>query len=303
MLLRGMIATLVFMVFFSCEKNTKHDDFPSEMVKFVPSNRNPLFTGTGKDTWDKHIRERGYILHDEGIYKLWYTGYNGSDTSIKYLGYATSKDGFNWTRYPDNPVFNKKWTEDVQVIKNQGQYLMVAEGRNDVAHLLKSADGIHWQEQGNLQIFKSNGEKIAGPYGTPVLWHENDKWYLFYERNDMGVWLAKSISHDLLSWQNVQDDPVLSLGPDEYDQYQIALDQIVKYRGLYYGYYHASGVKDYSLWTSNVAVSRDLIHWQKYEKNPIVSGNYSSPILVYDGNQYRLYTMHPDVRVYFPVKK
>ena len=33
--------------------------FPPELVSFVPSDENPLFTGTGADTWDRMIRERG----------------------------------------------------------------------------------------------------------------------------------------------------------------------------------------------------------------------------------------------------
>jgi len=49
-----------------------------------------------------------------------------------------------------------------------------------------------------------------------------------------------------------------------------------------------------------VAVSTDLVRWKKYPKNPIVSGDKSSGSLVHDGERYRLYTTHPDVRVYFP---
>ncbi len=295
---------VVLIVFPSCEQNSHHQDIQSEMVVFKPSDQNPLFTGTGENTWDKNIRERGYILFDDGIYKMWYTGYNGGDRSVKYLGYATSKDGFEWNRYSNHPIYDGNWTEDVFVIKHAGKYIMAAEGMDDIAHLLISVDGIQWQELGNLQIFKTTGEKIdPGPYGTPTLYFENDIWYLFYERNDLGIWLAKSETADLITWKNIQDDPVIALGPDQYDQYQVALNQIVKYKGLYYAYYHSTGVPDYSVWTSNVAVSDDLIHWEKYQKNPIVKGNFSSNILVPDEHQSRLYTMHPDVRVYFPEVK
>jgi hypothetical protein len=55
-------------------------------------------------------------------------------------------------------------------------------------------------------------------------------------------------------------------------------------------------------WTSNVAMSKDLIHWTKYPGNPIVKGDFSSPITVFDGKQFRLYTMHPSVCLYFPAK-
>lgn len=278
--------------------------FPPELVNFIPIEQNPVFTGTGTDTWDKMIRERGYILREDGIYKMWYTGYSGINTATKYLGYATSEDGINWQRYSENPIFDEYWTEDVHVVKHEGNYFMVAEGINDIAHLLTSTDGIHWQRSGDLDIRKVNGERIdPGAYGTPTLWLEGDRWYLFYERGDLGIWLA--VSTDQKVWTNIQDEPVIEMGPGKYDAKGVAVNQIVKYKGRYFAYYHGTPDEDWTTWNSNVAVSDDLIHWTKYENNPIVdtdsfSGNYSSPILVYDGDKYRLYTMHESVRVYYP---
>ncbi len=70
---------------------------------------------------------------------------------------------------------------------------MFAEGKNDIAHQLSSADGRHWDELGPLDVRLRNGSPIpAGPYGTPTIWFENGTWYLFYERRDQGVWLATS---------------------------------------------------------------------------------------------------------------
>ena len=57
-----------------------------------------------------------------------------------------------------------------------------------------------------------------------------------------------------------------------------------------------------SVWTSNVAMSPDLVNWVKYPGNPIVEGDHSSPIMVHDGVKYRLYTMHDEVRLFNPAK-
>ncbi len=289
------------------ENTGKASLFPPELVDFVPYAQNPVFTGTGKDTWDKMIRERGYILKEGDSWKMWYTGYNYDRSKTMHLGYATSNDGIHWERYSENPIFDEYWTEDVFVVRHKGTYYMVAEGVDDVAHMLTSSDGIHWQRQGDLDIRKVNGEPIGpGAYGTPTLWIEDDIWYLFYEREDLGIWLATSADHKV--WTNVQDDPVIEIGPGAYDAKGVALNQIIKYHGRYYGYYHGTPDEDWASWNSNVAVSDDLIHWEKYDKNPIVetdsnTNNYSSPILVQDGGQYRLYTMHDKVRLYFPRKQ
>jgi hypothetical protein len=40
-------------------ENINKEEFPAEMVEFVSYQNNPVFKGTGKDTWDQHIRERG----------------------------------------------------------------------------------------------------------------------------------------------------------------------------------------------------------------------------------------------------
>ncbi len=284
-------------------EGTEEEKFATCMVQFKPFEANPVFEGTGKGTWDKQIRERGFILFEEGIYKMWYSGYKGVDSEPKYLGYATSKDGISWSRHSENPIFNEKWTEDMFVIKEDGTYFMYAEGENDVAHLLTSPDGISWQEQGDLVILNTNGEPIPPPYGTPVVWIENEKWYLFYERNDNGIWLATS--EDQINWRNVQDEAVINKGPGAYDEGAVAANQVVRYNDKYYIYYHGSSNPDWAdpnanaLWTSNVAVSTDLVHWEKYSRNPIVEGDHSSPILVFDGEKQRLYTMHDKVWLYF----
>jgi len=45
------------------------NQFAREMVDFIPYKTNPVFKGTGADTWDRQIRERGYIIFEKGLYK------------------------------------------------------------------------------------------------------------------------------------------------------------------------------------------------------------------------------------------
>jgi hypothetical protein len=274
--------------------------FPRELVDWVPYGKNPLFAGTGGETWDREIRERGFVLREGDTWKLWYTGYDSRKSETKSFGYATSKDGLAWTRYPKNPVFDGVWTEDVFVVEHGGVYQMFAEGVNDVAHRLTSPDGIHWAEQGRLDIRRRSGEPISpGPYGTPTVWIEGGTLYLFYERDDKGIWLATS--KDMGVWTNVQDEPVIALGPDAYDRQAVALDQVVRYEGRYYGVYHANGDAEWKgPWTTCLAASDDLVHWTKYAGNPVVRSDDSSGILVDDGRRLRLYTMHPAVKLWLP---
>lgn len=278
--------------------------FRPAVVAFTAYSDSSLFSGTDSSTWDKHIRERGFILYDEGVYKMWYTGYNPDSSTVKFLGYATSDDGISWERYPKNPIYREKWTEDIFVLKDQGIYYLFAEGDNDVAHLLTSPDGIHWEAQGDLTILTTAGDTIPAPYGTPTVFVKDGTWHLFYERIDSAIWVATSV--DKLLWHNVQDEPVLVPGPEDYDKGAVAANQVVEFDGRYYLYYHATSNPDWNkggspvYWNSNVAVSEDLINWQKYPNNPLVENNQSSPITVWDGQKPKLYTMHKNVHLYLP---
>ena len=276
--------------------------FPSELVNFIPYKHNPVFAGAAAGKWDEIIRERGYILKENDGYHMWYTGYQKDNHDTLFLGYASSADGIAWTRFQDNPVFTGNWTEDMMVVHTDSLYIMFAEGRGDTAHMLSSADKIHWKDHGSLTIQTKNGQPLSpGPYGTPTAWKEDSTWYLFYERNDSAIWLASSA--DLKVWRNVQDEPVLDKGPEPYDKYGVALNQVIKHNGKYYGYYHGTAFEDWHEWSTNVAVSTDLRSWKKYGSNPIMKENKSSGILVHDGSQYRLYTMHPAVCLHYPANR
>ncbi|MFO0909397.1 MAG: glycosylase [Isosphaeraceae bacterium] len=274
-------------------------DFPQELVSWEPAAPGAVFQGEGGAAWDRKIRERGFIRVVGKEWKLWYTGYNEERSPLKSLGLATSTDGLVWTRNPSNPIHAASWTEDVWVGEVNGGYVMFAEGANDVAHLMTSRDGIAWTDHGPLDVRRKDGTPIsAGPYGTPTGWYENGQWYLFYERGDLGVWLAKLDGAN--RWVNVQDTPVLELGPGPYDRGAVAMNQVIRRDGVYYAFYHAAAERPWKEWTSCIARSHDLIHWEKYAGNPIVRENCSSPILVERPEGDRLYTMHPSVRVFRP---
>ncbi|MBX9584328.1 MAG: hypothetical protein K2X87_28850 [Gemmataceae bacterium] len=278
-------------------------DFPRELVAFVQRGDGPVFEAAGPGHWDIKVRERGWVLREDGAYKLWYTGYDGTPTGRRMLGLATSPDGITWTRHPANPLVRDRWVEDVMVVKDGGRYLMFAEGENDRAQLLTSADGVSWEPLGRLDVRLTTGGPIPdGPFGTPTALRAGGRWHLFYERSDKGVWLATS--DDLTVWTNVRDEPVLVPGPGAYDRDMIAVNQVIEVGGRYYAYYHgcATAGPDARKWSTAVAVSDDLRRWEKYPGNPLlpVAENKSSGVIVRADDGLRLYTMHPAVYLHTP---
>ena len=176
--------TLMFLATMGCKdkktdavKNRPEEDFPAAMVKFLPYPQNPVFEGTNTGTWDDKIRERGYILFENGQYKMWYTGLNYTLSDQMYLGYATSVDGIQWDRQSEQPILPESWIEDVHVFTYEDTYHIVAEGVGDIAHLLTSPDGIDWKDQGDLIIQKVNGgidrqRAVRNTYSLGRKWQE-----------------------------------------------------------------------------------------------------------------------------------
>ncbi|AMV40446.1 glycosylase [Planctomyces sp. SH-PL62] len=272
---------------------------PWRFTSWRPVAGNPVFQGTGEGTWDRNIRERGFILPEGDGYTLWYTGFDSERSGGMALGRATSRDGKAWRRDPGNPVFAKSWVEDVCVVRADGTYQMFAEGRGDIIHRLSSPDGVHWTDHGSLDVRKVDGSPIGpGSFGTPTAWYEDGVWHLLYERRDDAIWLATS--RDFKVWTNVKDEPVLARGPEPFDRGAVAVNQVVRRDGFYYLFYHALAEAGGRDWTTNVARSRDLIQWEKYPRNPIIGDNCSSAVLVPTPQGDRLYTMHPNVKVFEP---
>ena len=175
-----MVVTIALAIFATAQPQlARAQEAPFGLVDWEPIAGKPVLAGTGTNTWDRKTRERGYILMgDDGIFHLWYTGYDRDRPDTMSLGHATSRDGTHWTRDPHNPIFTGSWVEDMCVVKQDGTYQMFAEGKNDIAHRLSSGDGVHWTEHGSLDIRKTDGTPIdPGPYGTPMAWFENGTWY------------------------------------------------------------------------------------------------------------------------------
>ncbi|GIK38243.1 MAG: hypothetical protein BroJett011_20760 [Chloroflexota bacterium] len=116
-----------------------------------------------------------------GLYKMWYTGIDSS--GVSRIGYATSPDGVNWTKYSGNPVLNPgaggSWEdEDVRspaVLKVNSVYHMWYAGDDGttirIGHAT-SSDGLNWtKDPANpvLDVGPSGGWDWLDVYGPSVI--------------------------------------------------------------------------------------------------------------------------------------
>ena len=275
--------------------------FPDDLVRFAPGE--PAAFSTDGLLWASAVRERGAIVEGPGgVWRLYFTGYDGTREGIKRVGLAESADGGRtWSARPDPVTPEGLWTEDPFVLHDGERYQMLAEGRGDEPHRLSSDDGIEWTPHGSLTIRRKDGTPIGRPIGTPVVARHAGVWHLLYERRDAGIWLATS--DDLQDWTNVADEPVFTPSEDGFDSLMIAFNQVVRRGGRYYAYYHGTnGPAKPRPWAVGVAVSDDLRTWRRFGGNPITdpADNRSSPWVVGVDDRPRLFTTHGSVQVHGP---
>ena len=81
------------------ERNRIGDIFRWNRMKYQ---RNPVVRAGGNGEWDSIKADNPFVMFDLKVCdKMWYHGQNLSYSAI---GYATSSDGIQWTKYSENPI-------------------------------------------------------------------------------------------------------------------------------------------------------------------------------------------------------
>lgn len=138
------------------------------------------------------------IIIENGTYKLWYHSF-GSDRKRR-IGYATSSDGLNWTKYP-TPILDvgpagsadDLYVVEPRVFKLGNQYRMyygvnraadgLDAGKSYLMHAT-SSDGINWTK-GNQVLFGP-----ADP-GFAII-QNNGVWHMWFGRANNSIGYASS---------------------------------------------------------------------------------------------------------------
>jgi len=161
----------------------------SDGLAWNKSGGNPVLSPGGG--WEAGGLSGGSVISDSGQYKMWYSGYDSS--GVGRIGYATSPDGINWTKYGSNPVLDVgsagSWEDaDVflpSVVKQGSTYHMWYEAYDGATPRLghaTSSDGLTWsKDPANpvLDVGPSGDWDWLGSYGPNVIEYNNTfiLWY------------------------------------------------------------------------------------------------------------------------------
>ncbi|MGB5848520.1 MAG: T9SS type A sorting domain-containing protein [Ignavibacteriaceae bacterium] len=239
-----------------------------------------LIPGVGGE-WDSNTVEAPSVIRENGQYKMWYTTFNEPGTSK--IGYATSPDGVNWTKYNDNPIFEagtQPWEAGGVyfgcVMPLGGGYKMWYGGftvgfTSEAIGYATSTDGILWQRDtlNNPVLPPSpSGWDDTGVYAPNVLLIDNF-YYMWYSGWGTIDQIGLATSYDGVNWIKHDSNPVLKPSPGQWDHYVVNGGSVMFIDDTLYMWYGSQGGSGYNyLWQIGLATSPFV---------PVAVYDYSTP--------------------------
>ena len=184
----------------------------------------PVLNHGSAGSWDNL-----YILHptvyfDGTTYHMWYTGTNGS---VAQIGYATSPDSINWSKYSKNPVLTpgKPGSWDVQNVNSpevlfiEGTFHMWYGGFNGTQEQIghaTSLNGIDWEKDTLNPVLKvgkiGSWDKVNS--SQPSVLFDGTYFHMWYgDGSNFGWRIGYAYSEDGRIWHKVEiNNPIMEPG-------------------------------------------------------------------------------------------
>lgn len=217
------------------------------------------------DTYDLHYAKNPCVIKDDGVYKMWYAGYNHDEVRVRIL-FAISSDGVTWSKSPSNPILDRgdsgepddTHVDAPKVIIDGGGYKMWYAGYDGSINRIMyatSVDGLAWVKRGvvlsGTNAFPNTIIKDGANYKM---------WYQDLVDGHNRIYYATS--RDGISW--VKQDIALDIGnPGELDDMHVAGAAVIKdgdktYRMWYSGHDEVTGYRIF------YATSDNGLNWTKH---------------------------------------
>jgi len=152
--------------------------------------------------WDDTIVNVGtVIIENDSTYRMWYAARNSAPAGHQ-IGHASSTDGVNWSKHPNNPILtlgaNGEWDDDFilfpGVIYDGNIYHMFYNGSSGSSERLgyaTSPDGIAWTKDPSNPVLPlgeaGSWDEAAAVMGRAML--DGQTFKLWYAGKDAsGIW-------------------------------------------------------------------------------------------------------------------
>ncbi len=253
------------------------------------------------NTWRDNVTANVDIVQWQDEWRLYFRGQCKDENGIvkAYIGLLTCPvdafDGVTWREYPGNPVtvpgepgsIDDMGAIDPSVLIVDGAFLLyytaVPMPRRASESTTKTGRGGSWGHAAKsialavsddgLSFRRWATEPVIPAFAAApeVIFHAGEYW-LFYsgynERGGTDIFLVRS--PDPCRFDHIQRQMVLTVGPPgSWESLSVTTHRIFRDKGIWYMVYAGSDRHEDTPWYFGVAASHDLIHWTKYEGNPI----------------------------------
>lgn len=266
---------------------------------------NPILNLGTDGTWDKQGISNPSVIFKDHEYRMWYTGF---DEEHMRIGYATSIDGINWTKYSSNPVLDlgtqKSWDSvhiaNPSVLYDGITYKMWYTGF-DGEHIrigyANSPDGINWVKYSDNPVLDIGawGSNRDSDVWSPCVIFDGVEFKMWYTGFDGNMKIGFARSADGIHWIKASA-PVLNMGSwGSWDDRGVWAPSVLldgfEYKMWYTGWNGVSVGIGY-------ATSTDGVNWTKPDNCPVLdpgtTGTWdysyvSNPTVIMQDDRYKMW--------------
>ncbi len=284
----------------------KHDNSPSPL-KFKGYENNPVLVPGEPGSWDDHYVFCHWALEYHDTIFIFYSGI--SSKGGRSLGLATSADGYNFAKYPGNPIltgdqkgYDAFGVGHATILKEDSLWVLYFNAREIAGYgsgqsfgraTAKFLRGPWTKSEEPVLTAGRRGEWDSDFVSSPVLVKDNGSYRMYYTGGDdlfshTNIYIGMATSEDGITWKKynnpstqqhpfVDSDPVMFTGkPGEWDQDVMMAGPVLPVSGGFEMYYYGSVrlnimKNSWEAGSLGYATSEDGIRWEKYKENPVYS--------------------------------
>jgi predicted GH43/DUF377 family glycosyl hydrolase len=221
-------------------------------IDWQRNSSNPVLHVGVSGSWDVALAIHPYIIVDDTTYHMWYGGTDNPSFTAFRIGYATSSDGINWTKYPENPVLplgdQGEW--DSATLAGHSYYFdgetfhMWYGGSDNLDYTgtcigyATSPDGIHWEKYAGNPVLCGSGGWDSNGALTPRVIVDGSGFKMWYSGFDGSFGrIGYATSSDGIVWEP-SDGFVVDIGATgQWDDRSIRHPHVILDDSTYYMWY------------------------------------------------------------------